>query len=76
MPKVAPRKPVNRLLFLNGVIFAMMMKQPENIPAPPIPAIARPIINAMEVGAAPQMALPTSNMKIEDRNVHLVLSKV
>ena len=30
-------------------------RAPENIPAPPTPAIARPIIKATDVGAAPQM---------------------
>ncbi len=36
---------------------------PRYIPAPPIPAITRPTIRELEVGAAPQRALPTSNTK-------------
>lgn len=34
---------------------------PEKIPADPMPAIARPMISAVDVGAAPQITEPSSN---------------
>ena len=45
------------------------------MPAPPIPAITRPITKAFELGAAPHSALPASNVIIEDTMSHLI-SKV
>lgn len=75
IPKVAPINPVKKLLFLNGVLSAMMIKHPLNIPPPPMPAIARPIIRARELGAAPQTALPTSKRPIAERNTHFVLNR-
>src|SRR5205807_6001325 len=36
------------------------LTHPARIPAAPIPATALPIMNAIELGAAPQMAEPTS----------------
>ena len=38
----------------------MITVAPEKIPAEPSPAMARPTINAVEVGAAPQTADPIS----------------
>lgn len=57
-------KPVKIGLFCNGTLYAMMIKAPEKIPALPMPAIALPIINVIEFGAAPQIALPISKMKM------------
>lgn len=37
---------------------------PPKIPAAPTPAIALPIMNAIEFGAAPQIAEATSNSRI------------
>lgn len=45
--------------------------EPVVIPAEPIPAIARPTIKATELGAAPQIADPTSKSKMQVRNVFL-----
>lgn len=45
------------------------MKAPLPIPAAPTPAMARPIIRATEVGATPQIKLPTSNINIQARKV-------
>ena len=39
-------------------------RAPENIPAPPTPAIARPIIKATDVGAAPQMTRFTFSARL------------
>lgn len=47
-----------------------MIKLPEKIPAPPTPATALPIISAVEDGAAPQTAEPTSKIMIAMRKIH------
>lgn len=39
------------------------VKPPTYIPHPPIPAMARPTINAFIVGEDAEMALPTSKIK-------------
>jgi hypothetical protein len=44
---------------------------PEKMKAAPIPAIARPTMKAVEVGAAPQMTEPTSKTRIDHKKVHL-----
>jgi hypothetical protein len=44
-----------------------MIKAPENIPALPIPAIALPMIRAVEFGAIPQTKDPTSKINIPMR---------
>lgn len=53
-----------------------MRMAPEKIPADPTPAIARPIIKAAELGAAPQMALPISKMTSAVKYTHLIEKKV
>ena len=45
----------------------MIITDPEKIPAEPSPAIARPRINAVEFGAAPQTADPISKTPIAAR---------
>lgn len=45
----------------------MIIMAPEKMPAEPSPAIALPKMKMAEVGAAPQMALPTSKIKMEIR---------
>lgn len=42
----------------------IMVYEPEPMPAAPTPAIARPTISAMLLGATPQTREPTSKMKI------------
>lgn len=48
------------------------MKAPEPIPAPPMPVMARPTINAFEVGAEAQTIDPISNMNASAKMTHLV----
>lgn len=67
IPYMAPMNPVYIGRFTRGTEYATMIKAPEKIPALPMPAMARPIIKAMELGAAPQMRLPSSNMPIAMR---------
>ena len=49
----------------------MMTRAPENIPAEPRPATARPMIRATEVGAAPQTTKMVFRVKIEGVGVKL-----
>lgn len=53
-----------------------MIKAPAKIPAPPTPAIARPMIKASELGAAPHIAEPTSKMKMAVKKTHFTGKKV
>ena len=45
----------------------MIVKVPEKMPAQPMPAIARPRINATDEGAEPQIVEPISKIKMEAR---------
>jgi len=40
-------------------MYDMTVKAPENIPAPPDPAMARPMMRATDVGASAQIKEPT-----------------
>lgn len=72
-PKMAPIRPwyIGRLS--NGVIGIIMTTTPDMTPAEPIPAIARPIMKALEVGAAPHNAEPVSKRIIEIIKMILLL---
>ena len=59
-------------LFLRGMMWVTITVEPEKIPADPIPAIARPRMNASEFGAAPHTAEPTSKIPIAVRKTTLV----
>jgi hypothetical protein len=48
----------------------MMRIVPENIPADPKPATARPTIRAVEVGAAPQTKEPISKIPKAIKKTH------
>jgi hypothetical protein len=48
----------------------MIVSAPENNPAEPMPAIARPMMSTAEVGATAQTRLPTSKMARKIRYVH------
>ena len=62
MPYMDPMMPVYVGRCRSGTAKEMMRIAPVNMPAAPRPAIARPIIKAVDVGAAPQTAEPTSKM--------------
>jgi len=72
-PKVDPMNPIYMGRFCSGIIWVMMTVAPEKMPADPIPAMALPRINAVELGAPPHRADPTSKIKIAIRNTSLVL---
>lgn len=52
------------------------LSTPDWTPPAPSPAMARPTINATELGAAPQMADPTSNSTTAVRNTVLTENNV
>lgn len=56
----------------SGTICAIITVAPENMPADPIPAIARPTMKALELGAPPQTADPTSKIRIAIKKMVLV----
>lgn len=64
MPYMPPIRPVYVGRLTSGTVFAIIRIAPEKMPDAPNPAIARPIMNAGELGAAPQRALPTSKMNM------------
>jgi hypothetical protein len=49
-----------------------MVIAPVKIPELPKPAIARPMMREVDVGAAPQSAEPTSKRKMPERKTHFV----
>jgi hypothetical protein len=64
---LAPMNPVYIGRFARGTEYATMIRAPENRPAEPSPAIARPMINAIEFGAIPHIKLPSSKIPIAVR---------
>jgi hypothetical protein len=67
IPYILPKRAPYFALFSSGTEQAMIMKLPAKMPAEPTPAIARPMINAVEFGAAPQMSEPTSKITMETK---------
>jgi len=72
MPYMAPMNPVYIGRLTSGTEYATIMSAPENIPALPTPAMARPTMRAIELGAIPQMRLPNSKMPMAMRKTHLM----
>ena len=68
---VTPTKPINIGRFLGSDTKARMTVPPMEMPAPPNPAMARPTMRAVELGATPQMRLPISKMVTLMRKVSL-----
>lgn len=60
IPKMEPIIPTSAGRLCSGTTVVSKTMDPENTPALPIPATARPTINAFEFGAAPHTAEPTS----------------
>jgi hypothetical protein len=76
MPYMAPKKPVYMGRLATGTVWARMISAPEKTPAEPAPDMARPMMRTVLEGAAPQIAEPISNIKIETRNTVLIEKKV
>ena len=71
-PKAIPKSDVKIGRLRRGTSGMMTIIPPEKIPADPIPAMARPIMKVVEVGAAPHMADPASKTTIERMYTHFV----
>ena len=72
MANVRPNIEVYMGLLRRGTSGSMIMADPEKMPAAPRPAIARPTMKAIELGAAPQTAEPISKMIMENRKTCFV----
>lgn len=70
MPKTAPAKPWYFGRFLSGTKSVMITEAPTRFPAPPKPVMARPIMSAVDVGAAAHKVEPISKMTTSTKNVH------
>ena len=68
---VAPTRPMNTGTFFGGAAKATMVKVPDETPEAPDPAMARPTISAVLLGASAMIKLPSSKMKSERRKVAL-----
>jgi hypothetical protein len=66
-------RPVYDGLDRRGTEFAMIKIAPEKSPAEPTPAMARPTIRAVDVGAIPQMKEPSSKMNRAVMKTHFKL---
>ena len=75
-PKLAPMVPWYFGRLCKGTKSTKMMIAPAVVPAVPIPAMARPIIKAVDVGAAAQTIEPISKTTIVAMKVVLVAKKV
>ena len=71
-PKAIPNIEVKTGRLRRGMSGSMIVIPPEKMPADLRPAMARPMMKARELGAAPQNADPVSNIRIESRKTHLV----
>jgi len=67
IPYMPPMIPMYAGRFLRGTVFATIRIAPLKIPAAPTPAIARPMMRAVELGATPQTREPISKMKRAER---------
>lgn len=65
-PNIAPNAPWKTGRLSKGTVCTMMITVPENKPANPRPATARPAMRVAEEGAAPQSAEPISKMVRQD----------
>ena len=70
-PKVAPMNPMYLGLFSSGKRSERMTFPPVLLPALPMPAMARPMMKAVDEGAAAQMMDPISKMKMSVMKTHL-----
>lgn len=69
-PKIAPRNPVHIGRFCSGTLCMIITIAPEETPADPSPAMARPRMKAVEFGAAPQITEPSSKRPMTARKTY------
>lgn len=75
-PNVAPMNPKNFGLSFKGRRSTKMIMPPVEVPALAAPEMARPTMNAVDVGAAAQMMEPISKTTTVRMKVHLAGKKV
>lgn len=75
IPHMQPNIPNMRGSRRRGRVYDKMTTEPENKPALPIPATARPMMKAVEDGAMAETKLPSSKSAIAPRNEYL-MSKI
>jgi hypothetical protein len=63
MPNIEPTRPVYIGLLSNGTLWVIIKIDPENKPAAPRPATARPQIRPTEFGVTAQTNEPTSKIE-------------
>ena len=59
--------------FSRGTVLDKIRSAPVNTPAAPNPAMDLPMINAVELGATPQINDPISKMDMAAKNTYLML---
>jgi hypothetical protein len=70
MPKTAPKSPWYLGRFRSGTRSIIVTDAPTNDPAPPMPVIALPMMNAKDDGAAAHNIDPTSKRATNTASVH------
>lgn len=70
IPKTAPNRPLYNGLLARGMTDTIRIIAPFIMPAVPTPAIARPMMNAIEFGAAPHSADPISKTVMQMRKTY------
>lgn len=75
IPHMPPTRPNAAGLLRSGNVYEKITMAPENRPAVPTPAKARPTMKALELGARAHTRLPSSKMPTAERKVHL-MSKI
>jgi hypothetical protein len=63
-PNMLPNAPIYKGLLRSGIANAMIVIPPENKPAAPEPAIARPVIKILELEAMAEITEPTVQISI------------
>jgi hypothetical protein len=72
IPLLTPKREVNTGRLRRGTSGSMIIMLPVKRPAEPRPAMARPRMKIIEVGAAPQIAEPISKITRKLIKVHFV----
>jgi hypothetical protein len=72
MPHIPPIEPMNVGLLCKGTTCARIISAPENKPAAPTPAIARPTMRPMLEGVTPQRSEPASKMLMDVIKTYLI----
>jgi hypothetical protein len=71
MPNTPPKSPEYKGSRWRGLVCTRIIIAPENIPDEPSPEIARPMIRAVEFGAAPHSVDPASKMPMASKKTYL-----